>query len=361
LRKQHHAAMMGRSCTVPLPGTATYLLTDNLPTDYSMESFKHAHADFNGIRMHYVEAGAGPVVLLCHGWPESWYSWRHQLRALAEAGYRAVAPDMRGYGGTEAPEQIERYTIMHLVGDMVGLLDSLGQAHAVIVGHDWGAPVAWHAALMRPDRFRAVAGLSVPFTPRSSTRPTSVMPSDVDTEFYQLYFQHPGVAEREFDQDPARAIRTLLVGGSGDAPRRTGDGPRPPAGMASRTHGWLACMPQPGPTLPGWINETDIAFYASEFTRSGFSGGFNWYRNIDRNWELMAVYAGAKITVPALFMAGDRDMVLAFPGMQRIIEHLNKSVPQLRKTILVPGCGHWIQQERPTEVNTALIEFLRSL
>ncbi|HXH84454.1 MAG TPA: alpha/beta hydrolase, partial [Candidatus Tectomicrobia bacterium] len=185
----------------------------------------------NGIRMRVAEQGEGPLVVLCHGFPESWYSWRHQLPALAAAGFHAVAPDMRGYGGTDAPEAIEQYTLFHLVGDMVGLLDALGAPTAAIVGHDWGAPVAWHAALMRPDRFRAVAGLSVPFRPRGPVRPTTVMPQTEDMVFYQLYFQAPGVAEAELERDPRATIRhvvawasepTRVAGSVGMVPRRGG-------------------------------------------------------------------------------------------------------------------------------------------
>jgi pimeloyl-ACP methyl ester carboxylesterase len=183
-------------------------------------SVHHRFIDTNGINMHVAEQGEGPLVLLCHGFPESWYSWRHQLPALAEAGFRAVAPDMRGYGRTDRPEPIDQYTLFHLVGDMVGLLDALGAAQAVIAGRDWGAPVAWHAVLMRPDRFRAVIGLSVPFRPRGPDRPTTVMLQTEDAVFYQLYFQTPGVAEAEFEQDIPRLIRGTLYSISGDMSRR---------------------------------------------------------------------------------------------------------------------------------------------
>src|SRR5438105_5682973 len=182
-----------------------------------MQETKHRVVDTNGIRMHVAECGSGPLVVLCHGFPESWYSWRHQLRALADAGFRAVAPDMRGYGQTDRPDEIDRYTLLHLVGDMVGLLDALGADTAAIVGHDWGAPVAWHAALLRPDRFRGVIGLSVPFMPRPPVRPTTLMPRTDDAMFYQLYFQEPGVAEAEFERDPGRTLRNLNWSACGEA------------------------------------------------------------------------------------------------------------------------------------------------
>jgi pimeloyl-ACP methyl ester carboxylesterase len=310
----------------------------------------------NGIRMRVAEQGAGPVVLLCHGFPESWYSWRHQLKALADAGYRAVAPDMRGYGQTDRPDEIERYTLLHLVGDMVGLLDALGVETAVIAGHDWGAPVAWHAALLRPDRFRGVIGLSVPFRPRGSAPPTSVMPKTDDAVFYQIYFQNPGVAEAELDRDPRLTIRSLLYTASGDAPRREG---AQSIGMVPRNGGFLTELQNPA-MLPSWLTEADVDFYTSEIA-GGFRGGLNWYRNIDRNWELLAPFAGLRVTVPALYVAGDRDLVVAFRGVDQLIANLSKFVPQLRGTIMLPGCGHWTQQERASEVNGAMIDFLANL
>lgn len=311
--------------------------------------------------MHMVECGAGPLVLLCHGFPESWYSWRHQMHALAEAGFHAVAPDMRGYGQTDCPEQIDQYTLLHLVGDMIGLLDALGVEMAVIVGHDWGAPVAWHAALWRPDRFRGVIGLSVPFTPRRSVRPTSIMPQTEDAIFYQLYFQTPGVAETELERDVRLSIRSLLFSASGDAPRRENRAAAGrEVGMVPRRGGFLSRLVD-SPSLPLWLNEADVDFYVSEFTRTGFRGGLNWYRNIDRNWELLGPFAGARVTVPALYIAGDRDLVLSFRGMDQVISNLSKFVPQLRGTLLLPGCGHWTQQEKAHEVNQAVVDFVRQL
>jgi pimeloyl-ACP methyl ester carboxylesterase len=311
--------------------------------------------------MHIAECGAGPLVVLCHGFPESWYSWRHQLQALAEAGFHAVAPDMRGYGQTDRPEAIEQYTLLHLTGDIVGLLDALSADKAVIAGHDWGAPVAWHCALLRPDRFRAVIGLSVPFWSRFPIRPTSVMPQTDDALFYQLYFQSPGVAEAEFERDVRRTIRSLLFSASGDAPRRENTGsPGAAVGMVPRQGDFLSGLVDPV-SLPSWLTGADIDFYVNEFTRTGFRGGLNWYRNIDRSWELLAPFAGRRVDVPALYIAGDRDLVVAFPGMEQIIANLTYFVPQLRGSLMLPGCGHWTQQERPLEVNKAMIAFLQQL
>ncbi len=326
-----------------------------------MSEVRHRIVDTNGIRLHVAEQGEGPLVLLCHGFPESWYSWRHQLRALAEAGFHAVAPDMRGYGQSEAPPEIERYTLLHLVGDMVGLLDALGEPTAVIAGHDWGAPVAWHSALLRPDRFRAVIGLSVPFRPRGSTRPTAAMARTDDAVFYQLHFQEPGVAEAELGRDVRSTVRRILYSGGGEGRRaRVGLGNPDAVGMVPRSGGFLSHTEDPT-VLPPWLTEADVDFFAGEFSRAGFRGGLNWYRNIDRSWELLAPFAGARVTVPALYVAGDLDLVVAFRGMDQLIPNLSKFVPALRKTIMLPDCGHWTQQERPREVNAVMIEFLRSL
>src|SRR6266850_3512192 len=293
---------------------------------------RHRTVDTNGIRMHVAEAGAGPLVVCCHGFPESWYSWRHQLVALAEAGFHAVAPDMRGYGQTDAPPEIEAYTLLHLVGDIVGLVDAVGEKAATVAGHDWGAPVAWHAALLRPDVFRAVIGLSVPFRPRTPVRPSSAMPQTDDAVFYQLYFQQPGVAEAELQLDVRSTMRRLAYSGSGDAHDRGGVG----IGMVPRGGGFLQHTVDPE-KLPPWITDADIDFYAGEFGRTGFRGGLNWYRNIDRNWELLAPYAGALVKVPALYVVGDKDLVYKFRGMDQLIPNLKKFVPERAVRSFCPG------------------------
>jgi len=344
---------------VPRPALnifASKAFANTLEREGNMSEPTQRIIESNGIRLNIAEQGKGPLVLLCHGFPESWYSWRHQLDALAAAGFRAVAPDMRGYGKSDAPEPIDQYTIFHLVGDMVGVLDALEAPNAVIVGHDWGANVAWQAALMRPDRFRAVVGLSVPFRPRAKARPTSLMPRTENAQFYQLYFQEPGLAEAELGRDPRAAIRNMLFGASGDgvaaARAAAASGGGASVGMVPKGGGFLQGPGAPA-TLPAWITEGDIDFYGAEFKRAGFRGALNYYRNIDRNWELQATFAGAAVTVPALYVAGDRDLVVAFPGMDQLLANLKHFVPALRKIQMLPGCGHWT---RPNGVLPAAID-----
>ncbi|MEZ5376087.1 MAG: alpha/beta hydrolase [Acidimicrobiales bacterium] len=313
--------------------------------------------DVNGTRIHCVEAGEGPLVLLVHGFPESWYSWRHQLPALAEAGYHVVAIDVRGYGRSSKPLEIEQYRMVRLVADNVGLVAALGEQTAVIVGHDWGAPIAWTSALLRPDVFTAVAGLSVPFSPPSPHRPLEVMRAMAgDEEFYVEYFQEPGRAEREIEADVRGWLLGFMFTASGDAPA-----PDPAAGsIATIPHG--AAMKdrfhRPDP-LPSWLTEDDLDVYAEEFEHSGFRGPLNRYRNVDRDWEDLAAFRGASIQVPALFVGGDRDgpTIWGAPA----IEAFPQTLPHLHRSIILDGCGHWTQQERPAEVNAALLDFLGSV
>jgi pimeloyl-ACP methyl ester carboxylesterase len=317
-------------------------------------TISHRMVETNGIQMHIAEAGEGPLVVLCHGFPESWYSWRHQLEALAAAGYRAVAPDQRGFGQTDKPGSPDQYTQLHLVGDVVGLVQALGEEQAVIVGHDWGAPVAWHAGLFRPDIFRAVVGMSAPYTPRGKVRPTDGMRAAAgDNFFYILYFQEPGVAEAELEADVRRSLRMFLYSGSGDPPKGQVLRPLP------RTAKFLDMMTDPGEDWHTWLAPEDLDFYVQEWERTGFRGGLNWYRAVDRTWELMAPWQGAKMTRPCMFIAGDRDGVILMNP--RALEELEANAPDLRAKVILPDAGHWTQQERPEEVNAALIGFLKSL
>jgi len=316
-----------------------------------MTEISHRSVATNGINLHVAEAGEGPLVLLVHGFPESWYSWRHQLPALAAAGFHAVAPDVRGYGRSDAPEPIEAYSMKEMTADMAGLVDAIGERTAVIVGHDWGSPIAWHSALLYPDKFRAVAALSVPFTPRAPAPPTTIFRQVfADRFFYMLYFQEPGVAEAELEADVRRSMRLFLYFASGDAP--------PNFATKPKDSKFLDGMPEPA-QLPGWLTQADLDYFTAEFERAGFRGGLNRYRNMDRDWEELPQLAGARVEQPALFIAGDRDGVIAM--MPNGVETMRRHVPDLRGVVMLPGAGHWTQQERPNEVNEALIAFLKGL
>ncbi len=319
-----------------------------------MAETSHRFVETNGLRMHVAEQGSGPLVLLLHGFPELWYSWRHQLAALSEAGYRAVAPDLRGYGQTDSPVESQRYTQLHLVGDVIGLLDALGEEQAVVVGHDWGAALAWTTALLRPDRVRGVVGLSVPYRPRGAQSVLAAFVSRAGERFYMAYFQTPGVADAELGRDARTTLRRVLYTASGAV------APSPALALAAEGGGWLDRMREPT-TLPDWLSEADLDAFASEYARTGFTGGLNWYRAIDLTWELMAPWHGALISSPALYVVGERDLTVALATGQDVIERLRRYVPNLRDARLLPGCGHWTQQERPAEVNAALLDFVRSL
>ena len=295
-----------------------------------MAELQHKFVNTNGIRMHYVEQGSGPLVVLCHGWPESWYSWRHQIPALAAAGFRVVAPDQRGYGQTDAPSPIESYNILNLVGDIVGLVNSLGVESAVIVGHDWGAPVAWNSALLRPDIFRGIALLSVPYFPRSPMRPTDGMKALAgDQHFYHALF--PGAGQ---SREGTRRRSAPL----------DGDGPVLGVGRRAARRTVLVPVPQDKKfietgivpdKLPPWLTEADLDFFAGEFKRVGFRGGVNWYRNSDRNWELTPFLDGAKLRQPAVFAAGEHDVVgKMIPGGYDLA---GAFTPNLKKKVIIPA------------------------
>jgi pimeloyl-ACP methyl ester carboxylesterase len=307
----------------------------------------------NGVRLHLVEAGKGPLVLLLHGFPESWYSYRHTLLALAEAGFHAAAPDQRGYGESDRPDAIEAYDQIELAADAAGLIAALGHRDAVVVGHDWGAPVAWHTALLHPDRVRAVVGASIPYGGRPKQSPMVTMRNLFDDRFfYMLYFQEPGRAEAELEKDVRRSLRILFHGWSGEAP----PGAAAPSKPASA--GLLEGMPEPE-RPSAWLSSEDLDYYTSRFERSGFSGPLNWYRNFDRTFIRTASLDGARISQPALFIAGERDPALIM--MSRARQRMAEYVPKLQREVILPKVGHWTQQEASAAFNDALIAFLRTL
>ncbi|MCY1045282.1 alpha/beta hydrolase [Corallococcus sp. bb12-1] len=316
-----------------------------------MAGITHRTVETHGIHLHLAEAGEGPLVLLLHGWPESWYSWRHQLLALAAAGYHAVAPDVRGYGQSDKPREIEDYSMKHLMADFVGVLDALGEKTAVVVGHDWGSAMAWNLAALHPDRFRAVVGMSVPHMGRTPLPPTQLFKHAFGEKwFYILYFQEPGVAEAELEADIPKTVRTILAGVPGFDTKS--------AAVQGRKQGdgFLTGLAAPE-TLPGWLKEEDVAYFAKELQGSGFRGGLNRYRNMDRDWAELPELATAKIEQPALFIIGEKDPGRAFAP----VEPMKALVPNLQDILVLPGAGHWIQQERVAEVNAALLSFLKSL
>lgn len=305
------------------------------------------------VRIHVVEHGEGPMVLLVHGFPETAYSWRRQIPALAAAGYRAVALDVRGYGRSSKPVEVADYRMTELVADNVALVRALGADRAVIVGHDWGSPIASNSALLAPEVFTALACLSVPYSPRGGPRPTEVFAGvGGDAEFYVSYFQQIGRAEREIEPDVRGWLRGFYSTLSADTMPEQGSEAAffiPPA--RSMREQFVN-----GP-LPGWLSEDDLDAYAGEFERTGLTGGLNRYRNVDRDWADLAEHDGDPINQPALFIGGDRDASTSWN--RQAIDAFPITMPGLSASHLLDGCGHWVQQERAQEVNEILIDWLK--
>ncbi len=311
----------------------------------------------DGLSFQILEAGEGPLVLLIHGFPELGISWRAQVEALAAAGYHVVAPDMRGYGGTDKPAETEAYSILHLVGDMVDLVRALGEDACVVIGHDWGAPVAWHCALMRPDLFTAVAGLSVPFQPRRPKGPpTTVMRVLSERgglgELYIVQFQDPD-QHRLFEVDVAGGLRKAFYSYDGATPAD-----RRSTGFIAAGQTFLSEVPEDA-TLPPWMSQAHHAEYVAAFSAGGFKGPLNWYRNIDGNWERTAFLQDARIRQPSLFVVGENDPVRHYAGQHEA--GLKDWLTDLRGQHVIPGAGHWLQQERPDEINALILDFLGGL
>jgi pimeloyl-ACP methyl ester carboxylesterase len=312
----------------------------------------------NRVDLQVVDAGPadGPLVVLAHGFPELAYSWRHQIPALADAGYHVLAPDQRGYGRSSRPEAITDYDIVHLTDDLLGLVDDAGAAQAVFVGHDWGSMIVWQQALRHPERVAGVVGMSVPFTPRSVAPPIQMLRQIMgDNFFYMLHFQEPGVADADLGRDPAATMRRMLCGvtTAGDEQARAAAVTRM---FAPGPEGFVDRLPEPA-GLPDWLGQDELDHYIAEFTRTGFTGGINWYRNLDRNWELSEHLAGAKVEVPSLFIGGADDPVLVMspPGAN------DEQLSDHRGNVIIGEAGHWVQQEKPREVNEALLGFLEEI
>ena len=310
----------------------------------------------NGIKMRIAEAGTGPLVLLAHGWPESWYSWRHQMTMLADAGYHAVAPDMRGYGETDKPAAVDDYDVNHVAGDLVGILDALGEETAILVGHDWGAIVAWTTVLLHPSRFTALIAMSVPYGGRVAQSPMeSWQEAFGENFFYILYHNEPGgIAEAEYDADPRGLISRLYLSPNSPRVQPAITDPLRSAG------GWIGRLGAPM-GLPDWLLQEDLDYVVSQFENSGFRGGMNYYRNFHRNWEITEHLQGAKIKIPVLFIAGSRDMVIAGAEKESLTATISRATEDLRDVVLIPEIGHWVQQEAPDEVNQAISDFLTEI
>ncbi|WP_285567048.1 alpha/beta hydrolase [Streptomyces sp. RTGN2] len=305
-------------------------------------------------RVHLVEQGTGPLVLLVHGFPESWFSWRRQLPALAAAGYRAVAVDVRGYGRSSRPADVAAYRMLELVEDNVAVVEALGESGAVIVGHDWGATIAANSALVRPDVFRAVGLLSVPYAPRGGPRPSEVFARmGGDEEFYVSRFQEAGRAEAEIEPD----VRGWLAGFYAALSADTMPAPEAPDPHFAARGGTL--RERFPAARPGWLGDEELDYYAGEFERTGLSGALNRYRNMDRDWEDLAEFDGAPVTQPSLFIGGSLDASTTW--LAEAIAAYPATLPGLLSSHILDGCGHWIQQERPDEVNRILTDWLGSL
>ena len=328
--------------------------SDGAITNSPVDGVTLRYIEVNDITMRIAEAGDdGPLVLLAHGWPESWYSWRHQLKYLSELGYRVVVPDMRGYGGTDAPIAVDDYNIENIAADMVGILDHLGEERAVMVGHDWGAIVAWQTVQFYPNRFDGLIAMSVPFAGRQERSPMVEWRETFGDNFYYiLYHNEPnGVAEREYDSNPRELLSRLYL-----SPRSPRESPAITDPRAS-AGGWIGRLGAPK-SLPSWLSAFDLNYFVGEFERAGFRGGVNYYRNFHRNWELTESLKNAHIGIPTLFIAGERDVVIGGASEARLQGAMSRVVNDLRGVILVPEVGHWVQQEAPDVVNQAMSDFL---
>lgn len=316
-----------------------------------MHAYEHQLLPVNGITLSVYSAGPaqGAVVWLLHGFPESWYSWRRQIQALAEAGYRVMIPEMRGYGQSSAPDDIATYDLLTVCGDIQAAMDVLEQRSVAVVGHDWGAPVAWHLALLEPERVRAVAAMAVPYGGRPKKPAIEILRSQFSDRFnYILYFQQPGIAEAELDADLPRTLRMMMHNTSAAVPKdfflqeKSAD--------SNLTHG----MQDPG-VPPAWCSSEAFEIYVRTFEGRGLRGALNWYRNFERNWERTAALAERKVEQPALFLLGDKDPVGTLEA--HTLQKMPAWVPDLEQHLL-DDCGHWLQSEQPDEVNRLLLDFL---
>jgi pimeloyl-ACP methyl ester carboxylesterase len=309
----------------------------------------------NGIAVRAAVEGQGPLVLMVHGWPELWYSWRHQIKPIAAAGYRVVVPDVRGYGGSDKPYPVEAYDMGTMMADVIGLIDALGEEQAILIGHDWGAPICWNTAALHPERVAAVAGLSVPYRKRPPVPPIDIWRQLYkDKFFYQLYFQEEGVAEKELEANVRVSLRKIYYAISGDAPSLASWLQRPPTATL------LEAFIDPDP-FPSWLTADDLDYYVENFAASGFRGPLNRYRNQTRDFMNLPGMGVKPVHQPSCFIAGSKDVVRYFvPGLD-LYAAPGGNCTDLRVTAIIEGAGHWVQQEAPAAVNAALLRFLQGL
>ncbi|XP_019163974.1 PREDICTED: bifunctional epoxide hydrolase 2 [Ipomoea nil] len=315
-----------------------------------MEEIQHKNLYVNGINMHVAEIGQGPAILFLHGFPDLWYSWRHQLLALSAKGYRAIAPDLRGYGDTDAPPSASSYTAFHIVGDLVALLDSLSLDKVFLVGHDWGAAMAWYFCLLRPDRIKALVNLSVAFTPRNPKwKPVESMRFLFGDDYYMCRFQEPGEAEEEFaSAGTDRIIRKFLTNR------------KPGLLLVPKSVRFGGSSNKPI-NLPSWLSEQDVDYYVSKFSKKGFTGGLNYYRVMDLNWELLAPFTGVQVKVPVKFIVGDLDVTYNTPGVKNYVDNggFQRDVPFLQEVVILEGVSHFCHQEKPEDINVHIYDFIQ--
>ncbi|KAI4341674.1 hypothetical protein MLD38_026368 [Melastoma candidum] len=317
-----------------------------------MDKIEHSTVSANGINIHVAAVGPrdAPAVLFLHGFPELWYSWRHQMISLSSLGYRCIAPDLRGFGDSDAPESPDEYTMLHVVGDVIGVMDAAGVGKVFLVGHDWGAIVAWSVCLFRPDRVTALVNTSVVFQPRNpGMKPVDMFKNLFGDDYYLCRFQVPGEAEEDFSRaDTAKLIKTFLTGRS----------PKPPC--IPKEVGF-AGLSQRHVEMPAWLTEEDVAYYADKFSKKGFTGGLNYYRAMNKTWELTAAWNGAQIMVPVKFVVGDLDLTYHIPGVKQLLHEggLKRFVPFLEEVVVMEDTAHFLQQEKPDEVTAHIYDFIK--
>jgi pimeloyl-ACP methyl ester carboxylesterase len=321
------------------------------------DAFNHCFAELNGIRMHYIDEGQGPLVILLHGFPYLWYMWRRQIVALVDAGYRVVVPDQRGFGQTDRPDSIEAYDMSQSVGDMVGLMAALGETSAVIIGHDLGAWVAQAAAMLRPDLFRGLAMLNTPVPPRGKVKPTVGLQAMAKGRVYHhLYFQQLDKPDRELASDPRKTLSSVFYSISGSAV-----GAERWRLFVEAGEPILNAFTEPKGDFPSWLSARSLDYYVAEYTRTGFTGALNYYRCRDRNWEITAFLDGAVVSQPSLFIGGAADPSLEPVEIRGLYDQMDAYLPALRKKVLLPGVGHSAAEESPDQVNELLLEFLEQM